>query len=118
MKKLAALAATMLGMILMTACADTDKTYVKKAVKLMDKQGLFAVGPEWEAARAEALAAEPQSPDEAKDIVRKALKVAGGKHSFILPAESVRENATSECEMPSVSIEPDSTKLHTRPSPA
>ena len=111
MKKLSVLAATMLGIVLMTACADADKTYVKKAVKLMDKQGLFAVGPEWEAARAEALAAEPQSPDEAKDIVGKALKVAGGKHSFILPAENVRENATSECEMPSVSIEQDGITL-------
>lgn len=39
------------------SCADADKTFVRKAVRLMDKNGLFAEGPQWESARAEALAA-------------------------------------------------------------
>lgn len=37
------------------SCADADKTFVRKAVRLMDKNGLFAEGPQWESARAEAL---------------------------------------------------------------
>ena len=63
-----------LAMCAAVACGNADKAYVRKAVKLMDKQGLFAEGPEWKAARAEALSASPQTQDEAKDIVRTALK--------------------------------------------
>lgn len=96
-----------LAMCAAVACGNADKAYIRKAVKLMDKQGLFAEGPEWKAARAEALSASPQTQDEAKDIVRTALKVAGGKHSFIKTSESVVEDATSEWTMPTVSFEED-----------
>ena len=51
------------------SCADADKTFVRKAVRLMDKNGLFAEGPQWESARAEALAASPSNPEEARQLV-------------------------------------------------
>jgi C-terminal processing protease CtpA/Prc len=97
----------LLAMSMACSCVNADKAYVRKAVRLMDKSGLFAEGPEWDAARAEALSAAPQTPDEAKDIVRKALKVAGGKHSFIKVSENVVEDANSEWKMPTVSFEED-----------
>jgi C-terminal processing protease CtpA/Prc len=97
----------LLAMCVTVSCGNADKAYVRKAVGLMDKYGLFAEGPEWKAARAEALSAAPQTPDEAKDVVRKALKVAGGKHSFIKVSEDVIEDATSEWTMPTVSFEED-----------
>ena len=105
-----------LAMCAAVACGSPEKGYVRKAVKLMDKQGLFAEGAEWEAARAEALSAEPQTPDEAKDVVRAALKVAGGKHSFIKTSENVVEDATSEWKMPTVSFEEDGIAVITQPA--
>ena len=104
-----------LAMCMVVACGNPDKAYVRKAVRLMDKQGLFAEGPAWEAARAEALSAAPQTPDEAKDVVRAALKVAGGKHSFIKTAEDVVEDATSEWTMPTVRFEEDGIAVITLP---
>lgn len=104
-----------MALCMVSACGNADKAYVRKAVALMDKHGLFAEGQEWEAARAEALSAAPQTPDEAKDAVRKALKVAGGKHSFIVTAETVSENKTAEWAMPAVSMEEDGIAVITLP---
>ena len=88
------------------SCSDSNKAYVRKAVRIMDKEGLFAEGPQWDTARAEALAAAPATLEEAQEVVKAALKVAGGKHSFLQDASSVTENATSEdWPSPSVSIE-------------
>ncbi len=89
---------------LFVACGDANERYVRKAVKIMDRQGLYAQGERWEAAKAEALAAHPASHEEAVEIVQKALKVAGGKHSFILSADEVTDNDTSAWAMPSVEL--------------
>ena len=89
----------------LTACGDANSRYVRMAVRLMDKNGLFAEGPEWAAARQEALSAKPASLEEAQETVRAALKVAGGKHSFIYKADDVREDTAREWEMPEVRIE-------------
>lgn len=105
----------MLTLCAAVSCGNADKAYVRKAVKLMDRQGLFAEGPEWKEARAEALAASPRSADEAKDVVRKALKVAGGKHSTIKTSGRVVEDATSEWTMPTVSLEEDGIAIITLP---
>jgi len=105
-----------MALCVLSACGNADKAYVRKAVALMDRHGLFAEGPEWEAARAEALSAAPQTPDEAKDAVRKALKVAGGKHSFIMTAETVSENKTADWAMPTVSLEEDGIAVITLPA--
>lgn len=85
-------------------CTDPGRSYVKKAVKIMDRSGLSATGDEWEKAKKEALSANPVSMEEAHDVVKKALKVAGGKHSFLKEAEIEIKEKTSEWEMPQVSI--------------
>jgi C-terminal processing protease CtpA/Prc len=103
-------------MCVAVSCGNADKAYIRKAVRLMDKYGLFAEGPEWEAARTVALSAAPQAPDEAKDVVRGALKVAGGKHSFIKVSEDVVEDATSEWTMPTVCFEEDGIAVITLPA--
>ena len=93
------------AMLLAVACGDANQRYVRQAVFMMDKLGLFAEGPEWEAAKTEARQATPASLEEAQDVVRTALKVAGGKHSFIYKAEDVKEDAVKEWEKPSVRVE-------------
>jgi len=80
--------------------------YVVKAVRLMDKHCLFAEGQEWEAARKVALDSRPENMEEAHDAVKAALAVAGGKHSFVYPADRVKGDiANTEWEMPSVEID-------------
>ena len=97
MKKISIILAAML---LFVSCAE----YVRRAIRIMDKQGLFAEGPDWESARNEALSANPASLEEALEIVRTAAKVAGGKHSFLQLAGSVTADATSEWPAPDVTI--------------
>ena len=70
----------------------------------MDKQGLFAEGPDWDSAKAEALSATPESMEEAQEVVRTAAKIAGGKHSFLQLAGSVVADATSEWPSPEVTF--------------
>ena len=93
-------------MLVVAGCAQSvEKQYVRKAVRIMDKDGLFAEGPEWEDARIAALAAEPASMDEAYDVVREALKVAGGKHSFLWTKDQMEERAAEDEETaPSVNV--------------
>ena len=83
---------------LLAGCGSPEQQYVKKAVKLMDKHGLFAEGPTWEEARAAALAARPTTREETYEVVRAAVKVAGGKHSFIWTTESQQEIAAQDEE--------------------
>lgn len=101
MKKISAFLAVLL---IVVSCTDSNRQYVRKAIRIMDKQGLFAEGPDWESARAEALSAKPLSLEEAQEIVRTAAKVAGGKHSFLKPAGSVVSDATSEWPAPEVAL--------------
>lgn len=89
--------------LLAVSCGDTNRQYVRKAVRIMDKQGLFAEGPEWQAARKEALSAKPESLEQAQEIVRKAASVAGGKHSALKLSSAVKEDATSEWPAPASS---------------
>ena len=104
MKRILNLLISLVAVASVAACADANSAYVRKAVKIMDRYGLFASGQQWEDAKAEALAVRPASIEEAQEAVRTALKVAGGKHSFLQSAESVTEDATSEWEMPSVEV--------------
>ena len=88
----------------MFSCGDPNTSYVKKAVRIMDKHGIYAQGPEWEKAKQEALEAQPANLEEAQEIVVKAGKVAGGKHTFLLTTDEVTENDTSTWEMPAVEL--------------
>lgn len=90
---------------LAVSCSDANRQYVRKAVRIMDKQGLFAEGDGWESARNEALKAQPASLEEAQEIVRQAAKVAGGKHSFLQLAGSVVADATSQWPEPEVTMQ-------------
>ena len=96
-------------MLIAVGCTvSAEKNYVRKAVKLMDKHALFAQGPAWEEARSEALAANPVSMEEAHEVVLKALKVAGGKHSFLWTQESQQQDAeTNQSISPSVEVTDD-----------
>ena len=102
MKKISAFLAALL---IVVSCTDSNRQYVRKAIRIMDKQGLFAEGPDWESARTEALSVQPVSLEEAQAIVRAAARVAGGKHSFLKPAGSVVSDATSEWPAPEVTFE-------------
>ncbi|MBR5660659.1 MAG: hypothetical protein IKW99_03825 [Bacteroidales bacterium] len=92
------------AIVLVVSCGDANHQYVRKAIRVMDKQGLFAEGPDWESAKAEALSANPESLDDAREIVRVAVKAAGGKHSFLQLAGSVLADATSEWPAPEVTF--------------
>ena len=84
-------------------CCTSPEGYVKKAVRLMDKYGLFATGPQWEKAKTEALTWHPETIEQAQNIISQALEVAGGKHSFLKTSEVVAKHATAtDWEMPSV----------------
>lgn len=90
--------------LLASSCGDANMQYVRKAVRLMDKNAIYAQGPEWEQARQEALAAHPQSLAEAQEVVLQAGKVAGGKHTTLLTSGEVTHNDTSAWEMPTVEL--------------
>lgn len=104
-KKTLFCSALLIVALALTACGDANSRYVRLAVFLMDKNGLFAEGPTWTEARQEALSAQPASLEEAQETVRAALKVAGGKHSFIYQADDVQEDTVREWEKPDVRIE-------------
>ena len=92
------------SLALIVSCGDSNQQYVRKAVHIMDQQGLFAEGPAWEEAKAMALAAKPASLEEAQELVRKAASVAGGKHSGLKLSGTVQSDATAEWPSPSVII--------------
>lgn len=94
----------LLTILVMASCSDPNAKYIKKAIRIMDKHGIYAQGPEWETAKQEALEAQPSTLEEAQEIVIKAGKVAGGKHTFLLTTDDVTENDTSSWEMPSVEL--------------
>ena len=94
----------LLTTLVLASCSDPNTMYVKKAVRIMDKHGIYAQGPEWEKAKQEALSAKPSSLEEAQEIVIKAGKVAGGKHTFLMTTDEVTGNDTSAWEMPTFKL--------------
>lgn len=67
----------------------SPEKYVKQAIILMNQQGIYASGEEWEGMKAETLekAKSAASYDECHELIDNALKVAGGKHSRLITAE-------------------------------
>ena len=92
---------------MLVSCVDADRQYVRKAVRIMDKQGIWATDSLWRNEYHSAIDARPASREEAQEIVRAAAKVAGGKHSFLQLAGSVVADATSEWPAPEVSFATD-----------
>ena len=75
---------------LVTSCTlfdnqSTPAGYVRHCVKLLDRDGLYADSPEWEAKKKEVLASAKSftTMDEAHECVQDAGYVAGGKHTFL-----------------------------------
>ena len=87
---------------IMASCGDPNTQYIKKAIRIMDKNGIYAQGSNWEKAKDEALATHPQSLEEAQEIVVRAGKIAGGKHTTLMTSSEVTQNDTSAWEMPTV----------------
>lgn len=90
-------------------CSSPNETYVRNAIQQMDRKGLYAEGEEWETMKKEALSQEPETLEEAQAIINKAAKVAGGKHSYLLPADKAqaREKRSNEEVSPTVTIRED-----------
>lgn len=94
----------LLTAFVVASCSDPNAKYVKKAIRIMDRNGIYAQGSEWEKAKKEAVSAQPSNLEEAQEIVLKAGKVAGGKHTFLMTGEEVNENDTAAWEMPTVEM--------------
>jgi len=90
-------------LFIVLSCSEPQR-YVHKAISIMDKNGLYAEGEKWDSAKEAALKSDPETMDEAYSVVLEALKIAGGKHSFLYPANRVAEDNRRDWEMPSVSI--------------
>ena len=91
------------------SCSSPNQTYVRDAIQQMDRKGLYAEGEAWEAAKKDALSQDPETLEEAQAIINKAAKVAGGKHSYLLPADKVqaREKRSNEEVFPSIIMRED-----------
>jgi C-terminal processing protease CtpA/Prc len=100
MKKITILLAAAL---LLISC-DSNRRYVRRAVRIMDKEGIMATDSRWWEEYTDALDAHPSSREEAQEIVRAAAKIAGGKHSFLQLAGDVVSDATSEWPAPEVTL--------------
>ena len=96
----------LLAILTIISCSSPNQTYVRDAIQQMDRKGLYAEGETWEAAKKEALSQNPETLEEAQEIINKAAKVAGGKHSYLLPADKAqaREKRSNEEVSPSVTM--------------
>lgn len=96
----------LLAILTIISCSSPNQTYVRDAIQQMDRKGIYAEGEAWEAMKKEALSQNPETLEEAQAIINKAAKVAGGKHSHLLPADKAqaREKRSNEEVSPSVTM--------------
>ena len=87
-------------------CSSPNEIYVRDAIQQMNRKGLYAEGEAWEAAKKDALSQDPETLEEAQEIINKAAKIAGGKHSYLMPADKAqaREKRSNEEVSPSVTM--------------
>ena len=99
----------LLTILSVIGCSSPNETYVRDAIQQMDRKGIYAEGEEWEAAKKEALSQNPETLEEAQEIINKAAKVAGGKHSYLMPADKAqaREKRSNEEVSPTATIRED-----------
>ncbi len=83
----------------------SPKRYGEIALNKMEN-GLYASGEKWEQAKSSALEelSEATEYQDAYPILEEAIKVAGGKHSFIVYPENEQPEATIDA-MPTLSVE-------------
>ena len=103
------------AVLMMVSCGDANRQYVRKAVRIMDKQGIWTTDSLWQKEYHSALKARPATREEAQDIVRAAARIAGGKHSFLKLAGNVVADATSEWPAPEVKLAADGIPLISLP---
>ena len=96
----------LLAILTIISCSSPNQTYVRDAIQQMDRKGLYAEGEAWEAMKKEALSQDPETLEEAQEIINKAAKIAGGKHSYLMPADKAqaREKRSNEEVSPSVTM--------------
>ena len=84
----------------------------------MDREGLFAEGDVWESVKIHAneAAARLNTYEEAHQLVKNALKVAGGKHSFLSPVKSYSNSDSTSQILPAISFLRDSILVIKLPS--
>lgn len=99
----------LLAILTLISCSSPNQTYVRDAIQHMDRKGLYAEGEAWEAMKKEALSQNPETLEEAQAIINKAAKIAGGKHSYLMPADKVqaREKRSNEKVSPSIIMRED-----------
>ena len=90
-------------------CSSPNEIYIRDAIQQMDRKGLYAEGEAWEAMKKEALSQDPETLEEAQEIINKAAKIAGGKHSYLMPADKAqaREKRSNEEVSPNVTMRED-----------
>ena len=90
-------------------CSSPNEIYVRDAIQQMNRKGLYAEGEAWEAAKKDALSQDPETLEEAQEIINKAAKIAGGKHSYLMPADKAqaREKRSNEEVSPNVTMRED-----------
>lgn len=78
--------------------------YVRYCVKILDRHALYADSPRWRQTRDSILSASKaiSSFDEAHDLISRAAKVAGGKHSQLLPP--IKDTASYSETAPEVKL--------------
>ena len=83
--------------------------YVRHAVLLMDQNGIYSNTATWDSIRQETLEAAKvaRTYEETHDILEKALKVVGGKHSFLSVASKSVEGEDMTMQSPVVRLDDD-----------
>jgi len=93
MKILNKIIPTLLLVLTVSACdfiggnTKTPGGYVRRCVRMLDREALYTDSPEWQETKKATLAEAKTitSMDQAHEAVSKAAKVAGGKHSALVP---------------------------------
>ncbi|MDP4469150.1 S41 family peptidase [Staphylococcus hyicus] len=88
--------------------APSTQSYVKIAINQMDMHGLYAKGDKWERAKDKALN-DTQKAQDYKDThtyLEEALKVAGGKHSFLYTKKE-KMSQSGETQYPKITLKND-----------
>lgn len=110
------------AMWLLFSCSEpidntAHKNLVHQAIDIMATQGLYAQGNNWTIVKRDALEAEPASVSEAQEIIRKAVRVAGGRHSSLIDeGQPLPDAINNQQAMPTVTPTDDGVWQITLPT--
>ena len=85
----------------------TPQEYVKVAIENMDDLGIFTDSKEWKKIKEQTLdnSADVKEYSDTIPILQKAIKVAGGKHSFIEDIKNISDKGTNTYIKPKIDME-------------